>query len=230
MDKRQHLIQALDKIEGHIAMGLQHIANQESLIKRRQLNGLDSRRASELLATFRESQALHQKHRDAILAEFATLPFLPRFDGVAVNSELGFLLKPVLEELVAATKFQKGTLQILEQTHLAIQCQHGFDAELMRRFARVTETSESSCGRAMRWRKSVWIGDVLADENADYRSLAIRAGFRSVLSQPLISNSGFFGVVSVHDAVSHDDPPADISHVGEFVADVMMRHAGTLTA
>lgn len=90
MDKRQHLIQTLDKIEGHIAMGLRHIANQESLIKRRQLNGLDSRRASELLATFRESQALHQKHRDAILAELATLPSLPRLMVWPSIPSLGF--------------------------------------------------------------------------------------------------------------------------------------------
>jgi transcriptional regulator with GAF, ATPase, and Fis domain len=224
VDRRQYLIELLDQVEARILGGRSRIARQEKLVQRWQEKGFDVQQPRELLTTLQATQLLHHKHRDALVEELAGLPLPVTPAGVAAESRLGRLLKPVLEEIVIATKFQKGTLQILKQRYLKIECQRGFDAELLKRFEKVDEETKSSCGRAMKLRKPVWIGDVLADDDADYRSNAIRAGFRSVLSQPLIAKSGLFGVVSVHDAITHDAAPADLSHLGEFVADMMARH------
>jgi hypothetical protein len=186
VDRRQYLIELLDQVEARILGGRSRIARQEKLVQRWQEKGFDVQQPRELLTTLQATQLLHHKHRDALVEELAGLPLPVTPAGVAAESRLGRLLKPVLEEIVIATKFQKGTLQILKQRYLKIECQRGFDAELL--------------------------------------SNAIRAGFRSVLSQPLIAKSGLFGVVSVHDAITHDAAPADLSHLGEFVADMMARH------
>jgi GAF domain-containing protein len=60
----------------------------------------------------------------------------------------------------------------------------------------------SACGRALLLRKTIIIEDVLQDDGfARFRDVALRAGFRSVQSTPLVSSSGaLFGMLSTHAA------------------------------
>jgi hypothetical protein len=53
--------------EKNVALGERHIERQEELVAELDRDGHDTRRALELLATFRRSQAEHIAHRDLLL-------------------------------------------------------------------------------------------------------------------------------------------------------------------
>ena len=61
----QHLAEA----ERHIAQGADHVIKQESLIAELDRDGHDTTEAKKVLATLRETQALHVEGRDRILKE-----------------------------------------------------------------------------------------------------------------------------------------------------------------
>lgn len=62
---QRHLVQA----ERHIAQGAVAITKQESLIAQLDRDGHDATGARNVLATMRETQALHVEGRDRILRE-----------------------------------------------------------------------------------------------------------------------------------------------------------------
>jgi hypothetical protein len=62
---QRHLVQA----ERHIAQGAEAITRQESLIAQLDRDGHKTREARKVLATMRETQALHVESRDRILRE-----------------------------------------------------------------------------------------------------------------------------------------------------------------
>lgn len=67
------LLQHLAQAERHIALGDQHLARQEALIAELDCNGHDTDGAKQVLATMRQSQALHVDARDRILGELNDL-------------------------------------------------------------------------------------------------------------------------------------------------------------
>jgi len=61
---RKIAIEHLAVAEATVALGLKHIVDQEARI--RQLTGRDRAHAERLLTAFRESQVLHEEHRDRL--------------------------------------------------------------------------------------------------------------------------------------------------------------------
>jgi hypothetical protein len=65
----QHLAQA----EGHVALGLKHIARQHEIIAKMELAGHDTTVPRSLLATFEDVQVTHETDRDRIRAALAAV-------------------------------------------------------------------------------------------------------------------------------------------------------------
>ena len=115
-------------------------------------------------------------------------------------------LKAVLDEILTAAislnKADFGTVQLFdpERRVLAIAAQRGFRTEFLEFFREVGVDGDSACARAMRERRPIMVEDVAADEAfAPCLPAAEAAGFRAVLSVPLISSGGdFVGMLSTH--------------------------------
>jgi GAF domain-containing protein len=85
-----------------------------------------------------------------------------------------------------------------------------------------------ACGRAIRLRHPIFIEDVVSDdEYVPYRQAAIGAGYRSVLSLPLITAAGrLVGVMSVHHSTPQEPivEMARLNNLAEFASGAVARH------
>jgi GAF domain-containing protein len=144
------------------------------------------------------------------------------------NVDLQSLLRPVLDEAIRLTGFDKGNVQLLDRAagNLLIVSQRGFDAAFLETFARVAADTSCACGRALKEQRPIFIADVETDAAyAPYRAAASEAGYRSVLSVPIKIDGEVIGMVSVHHRQPQSVSPADIAHLGEFAARLIMRES-----
>jgi len=143
---------------------------------------------------------------------------------------LGSVLEPILTAAMTLTQFEKGNIQVLDEDSgfLTIESQHGFDATFLETFKIVKATDGCACGRAIRLRQPVFIDDVMSDgEYGPFRQAASSAGYRSVLSLPLITAQGrLVGVMSVHHSAPYMSPEglAYLNDLAEFAAGAISRH------
>lgn len=114
-------------------------------------------------------------------------------------------LEEMLHATVALLGADKGNIQLLKGGVLRIVAQHGFERAFLEYFREVTVEDDSACARAVRSGEAIVIDDVEADEPyALLRPVAREAGYRAVLSTPLIGGDGdTVGVVSVHFQSPH---------------------------
>jgi PAS domain S-box-containing protein len=111
-----------------------------------------------------------------------------------------------LDEILVAVfellNAEKGNIQLLdaEGSILSIVVQRGFEPDFLEFFREVSATDESACGRALRTGQRIMIEDVETDgAYAPFRAVARAAGYRSVISTPLVSADGTpLGMVSTH--------------------------------
>ncbi len=127
-----------------------------------------------------------------------------------MDQALDDLLPRVIELLGA----DKGNIQLLDARRgvLCIAVQRGFDREFLEFFREVSANDDSSCGRALRLRQPIVVDDVDRDEAfAPYRSAARAAGYRSVISAPLIGSDGApLGMLSTHFKSPHRPTDQDM--------------------
>src|SRR6185312_10719399 len=100
-----------------------------------------------------------------------------------------------------------------------IAVQRGFEKEFLDFFREVTTEDDSACGRALRARERIVIEDIETDEAyAPLRPIAQRAGYRAVVSAPLIGIGGMpLGIVSVHFGTSHRPSEQDLHRLDLYV-------------
>lgn len=95
-----------------------------------------------------------------------------------------------------------GNIQRLnhELRALEIIVQRGFKADFIEHFKLVRISDDSACGRALRVGAPVLISDINTDPSFEqHRAVGLAAGFRAVLSTPLLAKSGsVIGVCSLH--------------------------------
>jgi GAF domain-containing protein len=107
----------------------------------------------------------------------------------------------VLEGALSLAGADRGNIQLVNRANgaLLIVAQHGFGPEFLEYFA-VVDDDSSACGRAAKRRAQTVIADVTTNPGfAPHRAIAAAAGFRAVLSTPLIDRDGrLIGVVSTH--------------------------------
>jgi PAS domain S-box-containing protein len=116
-------------------------------------------------------------------------------------------LDEILTAIIALLGADKGNIQLLDAqgSVLSIVVQRGFEPDFLEFFREVSATDNSACGRALRSGQRIVIEDVETDgPYAPLRSLARAAGYRSVISTPLMSAGGTaLGMVSTHFGSIH---------------------------
>jgi GAF domain-containing protein len=66
---------------------------------------------------------------------------------------------------------------------------------------------------------------MLRQKYAPYRDAALQAGYRSVLSVPIVAEGEIVAVMSVHHPMPQAKRPTDIGHIGEFAAGLIRRQS-----
>lgn len=132
----------------------------------------------------------------------ATVRLLTGLTGDAeAASALATMLSNTLKAALSITGTDRGTVHLADPTSgaLTIVVQAGFGHEFLDYFA-IVDDDNAVCGRAARGRAQVVVEDVSRDPGfAPHREIAAAAGFRAVVSTPLIAPTGHvLGVVSTH--------------------------------
>lgn len=109
-------------------------------------------------------------------------------------------LKVVLDDSIALHGAELGNVQLLAGDCLVLALQRGFKAPFLDFFREVRFEQGCACGRALRARQPILVSDTETDEEfAPYRAMARAAGYRSVISVPLVTSANsLLGTVSNH--------------------------------
>lgn len=124
-------------------------------------------------------------------------------DHLWQSRDLDTGLQEILTASIRLVGADKGSMQTLDaQGILHIRAQQGSDRDFLEFFREVRADNKGASGKALATRKPVFIPDIELDP--DYRPYvgpARMAGFRSVLSFPIISPGGnLLGVMTTHFA------------------------------
>jgi len=121
------------------------------------------------------------------------------------------LLNPVIDLAIEVGGGIGGTVQIYvaERQELQIVAHRGFRAPFLQHFRVVTANDGSSAGHALLDRRRILIPDTHLDPGyAPHRAVADEAGYRAIVSVPLIGNEGgVVGVLTVCFAKPHQPAP-----------------------
>ena len=113
----------------------------------------------------------------------------------------------MLDGVIRLLAADKGNVQLFDQERgvLVLAAHRGFGDEFVDVFQEVSAGSDTACGRALQTGATVVIEDVEVDaEYAPLRPIARSAGYRGVISTPLITAEGpTVGMLSVHFASPH---------------------------
>ena len=116
-------------------------------------------------------------------------------------------LYDILEKAMKINRAKLGNMQIVNNQNnwLEIVAHRGFGAEFVEHFKIVTQEDGTICGQAMKLRQTVFVDDVTTDKGfSAHVHYAKSAGFRTVISTPLISSRGrLMGVISNHFNLPH---------------------------
>jgi PAS domain S-box-containing protein len=137
-------------------------------------------------------------------------------------------LHTVLAGVMELLGANKGNVQLFdaERGVLTAEVQPGFDPESLDLFREVSADDDCACGRALRTGEPVVIEDVETDALfAPFRSAARAAGFRAMISAPIMGNDGRpVGMLSTHFASVHRPTKQDlrrlelyVRHAAEFI-------------
>jgi GAF domain-containing protein len=109
-------------------------------------------------------------------------------------------VRVILEDSIALHGAEFGNVQLLAGDFLVIASQRGFGAAFLEYFREVRSEDGSSCGRALRTGSPILVRDTGHDpEYLPYRAAARAAGYRSVITVPLITSTNvLIGAVSNH--------------------------------
>src|SRR5690242_6698882 len=108
----------------------------------------------------------------------------------------------ILHDAIALNGAEYGTLQLAADDKLLLVCHKGFMRCFLDAFRVVVRDDGSACGRTLRSGKTVLLEDIERDRDfARFLPVAREAGFRSVISAPLLAHGNeLVGVVATHFA------------------------------
>ncbi|MBA3501887.1 MAG: response regulator, partial [Deltaproteobacteria bacterium] len=111
-------------------------------------------------------------------------------------------LQEMLDAAIALLGADMGNVQILNphKPVLEIIAQRGFQQDFLDFFREVSADAECACGRALREGRTILIEDIETEDSfAPYRQAAAAAGYRGVVSTPLVGRDGVpLGMLSTH--------------------------------
>ena len=116
-------------------------------------------------------------------------------------------LQEMLTGIIELLESDKANVQIYrpERRVLTIGAHRGFQDDFLEFFREVSRDNDRACGRSLRTGQIIVVEDIETDESyAPYRVSARAAGFRAVVSAPLIASHGEpLGVLSAHFGSVH---------------------------
>ena len=126
----------------------------------------------------------------------------PMVARLQAQRDLPSILGTACRDTVALHGAEFGNVQLIDGDSLLLVHGEGFSRAFIAAVGRVGIHDGTVCARAWRSRKTIHVPDVSDDPAfAPYLSFAGEAGFRAVLSSPLISSGGeVVGVISSHFA------------------------------
>jgi GAF domain-containing protein len=125
--------------------------------------------------------------------------------------DLSLALETAVRDIVALHGAEFGNLQLAaDDGSLWIVAHQGLDGTFMDAFARVDPVEGTACARSWRDRVTVFLHDVSTDKDFQpFIAIARQAGFRAVISSPLVSSDDeVVGIISAHFA--HPKVPTEI--------------------
>ena len=142
-----------------------------------------------------------------------------------LNSRLwrSLSLEHGLDEILAAAMkllcATRGNVQLIYDNTLRIVAQSGFSTPFLNAFSAVRADDDSACGRALRQREQIVIEDVEKDELfAPFRRIAREAGYRAVVSTPVLNWHGTpLGMVSVHFDSPHRPSLQQLAQLDQYI-------------
>ncbi|MFL6582500.1 MAG: ATP-binding protein [Burkholderiales bacterium] len=141
-----------------------------------------------------------------------------------VSAVLSATLNEILDAVILVLRGRFGNFQLFDATTntLQIVAHRGFDAEFLKAIGTASIATGLAGPRAIRNRKRVIVADVNKDpEYEPFRSIAARAGYRTVQATPLLSRDGeVLGAL-----VTHLVEPRDFSNHELQVLDLYSRQA-----
>lgn len=126
------------------------------------------------------------------------------------------MLAAVVELLGA----DKGNVQLLNSDGvLVIGAQRGFDQDFLEAFREVSAEDGSACGRALRSGQRIIIADIEADAAYEpLRTVARAAGYRAVISTPLVAGDGTQqGMLSAHFRSVHEPNKQELRRLDLYI-------------
>lgn len=153
------------------------------------------------------------------------------FARLRTQSSFERAVKVILDDSIALHGAELGNVQLLAGEYLVIVLQRGFKAPFLEFFREVQSDHGTACGRAIRTGQPVLVSDTETDEEyAPYRAVAHAAGYRSVISVPLITSTNFLlGIVSNHFVNVHKPTAIESSTLksyGKIAADLLHQLLG----
>lgn len=131
--------------------------------------------------------------------------------------DLGEGLQAMLSATIDLLGADKGNVQLLDPQRnvLLIAAQKGFDRDFLEFFREVSTEHDSACGRALRAAGCVVVEDVESEPTyAPFREVARNAGYRAVVSVPLIDHGGDpLGMLSAHFGQPHRPTASDMQRL-----------------
>ena len=126
----------------------------------------------------------------------------PLVARLQAQRDLSSILQTACRDTVALHGAEFGHVQLVDGDALLLVHGEGFSQAFIQAVGRVGIDDGTVCARAWRLRRTIHVPDVSDDPAfAPYLSFAIEAGFRAVLSSPIISSRGeVVGVISSHFA------------------------------
>jgi signal transduction histidine kinase len=173
---------------------------------------ISERKRAELLVQEAETQRAADSDAHAKLTDWTSQLWHSRH----LHEGLDAMLDVVIDLLGA----DRGNIQLLDPPNNVprIVAQRGFQPEFLEFFQEVSWQDASACGRASRANQRVVIEDIEADALYEpIRAVARAAGYRAVVSTPLIAGEGtLLGVVSIHFRSVHRPSEAELRRLDLF--------------
>jgi GAF domain-containing protein len=138
----------------------------------------------------------------------------PMIKRLQMQPDLESALNAAVADAVALHGAEFGNIQLCcADGTLVIVAHSGLPQSFLKSVGHVKLDDGSAWGRAVQEGRTILMQDVAKDlEFRPFLPLARNAGFRSILSSPLISTQGSrVGVLSVHFAMPHAPSPIEIS-------------------
>ena len=156
----------------------------------------------------RAERELHDSRRKLAIDASALARLSEASSRLWKSQGLAAGLEEILHTVMALAGAAKGNIQLMNEARntLTIVAHEGFDAGFLATFEHIAAgDTRAACGRALASNQAVVIEDVLADGRyAPFHALARAAGYRAVVSVPLLAADGFaLGAISVHFPSPH---------------------------